>query len=121
MNIADIYSKYLAAGQNVCTDTRKVIPGCMFFALRGDYFNGNDFAKAALDNGASCAVVDDKNLSSRDNFIYVEDTLHALQQLANFHRKKINAKVIALTGSNGKTTTKELINAVCSQKFKTLA
>ncbi|MGC1633302.1 MAG: UDP-N-acetylmuramoyl-tripeptide--D-alanyl-D-alanine ligase [Gelidibacter sp.] len=105
----------------VCTDTRKIEKDCIFFALKGDNFNGNQFASNALTSGAKYCVVDEKQYATDDRYIVVENVLDALQELATFHRNQLNALIIALTGSNGKTTTKELINAVLSQKYKTTA
>ena len=93
----------------------------MFFALKGPSFNGNSFAKEALENGASHAVVDEAQYKISDKYILVHDVLHILQQLATFHRLNSKAQIIALTGSNGKTTTKELISEVLSKKYKTIA
>ncbi|PKP49148.1 MAG: UDP-N-acetylmuramoyl-tripeptide--D-alanyl-D-alanine ligase, partial [Bacteroidetes bacterium HGW-Bacteroidetes-12] len=105
----------------VCTDTRKITKNCIFFALKGENFNGNLFAKNALDLGATYAIVDEKEVATQPNIIYVKDALVALQELANYHRKQFNIPFIAITGSNGKTTTKELINAVLSKRYKTVA
>lgn len=105
----------------VCTDTRNIQPGSIFFALKGGNFNGNQFAEQALNNGCSLAVIDEAACKKDDRYFLVEDVLRALQQLANHHRKQLNIPVIAITGSNGKTTSKELINAVLSMKFKVLA
>jgi len=93
----------------------------MFFALKGDNFNGNLYANEALKKGAKYAIVDDKKHANSSNIILVENVLKSLQKLASFHRSYLNIPIIALTGSNGKTTTKELINAVLSKKFKTTA
>jgi len=106
---------------NICTDTRKITDSCIFFALKGDNFNGNTYAQEALKKGASYAVVDEKLTDHHDNIIVVKDVLTTLQQLAQRHRDYCKATVIALTGSNGKTTTKELIAAVLSTEFKTIA
>ena len=115
----DLYKKFLNCGF-VCTDTRKIQPGSMFFALHGSNFDGNDFALAALEDGAAWAVVD-KGLDSKDSrLIKVEDSLLALQQLAKRHRQSFDIPVLGITGTNGKTTTKELINAVLSKKYRTL-
>ncbi len=100
----------------VSTDTRKLEKGSLFFALRGENFNGNEYAQEALDKGASFAVVDDPTLSDREGMIYVEDVLETLQTLAHFHRKQYDIPVLAITGSNGKTTTKELIASVIGQE-----
>lgn len=113
----DIYKK----GHSICTDTRKITDGCIFFALKGDNFDGNRYAPDALEKGASFAVVDDESIVDGEHFLLVEDVLAALQDLARAHRKTFNFPVIALTGSNGKTTTKELIAAVLSMKYQTYA
>ncbi len=105
----------------VSTDTRKIKRNSIFFALKGENFNANDFAAEALEKGAAYAVIDEDLSTDEKRFIRVEDTLKALQDLATFHRKHLNLPIIALTGSNGKTTTKELINAVLSKKYKTVA
>ncbi|MFA5301216.1 MAG: UDP-N-acetylmuramoyl-tripeptide--D-alanyl-D-alanine ligase [Bacteroidales bacterium] len=105
---------------DVCTDTRQIRPGCLFFALRGERFDGNLFAREALGKGAAYAVVD--NCSGDDpRLIRVPDVLNALQQLSVTHRKSFNIPVIALTGSNGKTTTKELIHAVLATRYRVSA
>ncbi len=101
----------------MCTDTRKIAPGCLFFALKGDNFDGNAFARKAIDSGAAYAIVDNPTFSDGDKYIVVPDVLQMLQQLANYHRLKFSIPVIAITGSNGKTTTKELITAVLSRKY----
>lgn len=106
---------------SVCTDTRKIEENCIFFALKGDNFNGNEFASEALKKGASYAIIDEEGYVLNTNTILVKDVLQTLQELAKYHRNQCNAKVIALTGSNGKTTTKELINAVLSKKYRTVA
>ena len=118
--IQKLYTKYLETG-GVSTDTRKLAEGDVFFALRGPNFNANAFAEQALQKGASLAVIDDADYAKDDRYIVVNDTLEALQQLARHHRKQLTIPVIGLTGSNGKTTTKELIYAVLSRKFNTLA
>jgi len=93
----------------------------MFFALKGDNFNGNHFAAEALQNGAAFCIVDEPDSVIDDRCILTENVLETLQHLATYHRQQLKTPIIALTGSNGKTTTKELINAVLSQKFKTVA
>ena len=94
----------------------------MFFALKGENFNGNEFAEQALKNGARYAVVDDKNfVKNKDEYILVKNTLEALQKLALFHRNYLEIPILAITGSNGKTTTKELVHSVLARKFKTIA
>lgn len=112
------YLFYNSSG--VCTDTRKIKKDSLFIALKGANFNGNLYAKDAISNGAKYAIVDEKQLSDNINVFYVPDSLDFLQALANFHRKKFNIPLIGITGSNGKTTSKELINGVLSEKYKTL-
>lgn len=120
MTIAELYKHYLSH-PNICTDTRKITTDCLFFALKGDNFNANTFATQALEKGAAFAIIDDKSYQTNDKCLVVENTLSTLQELAIYHRKQLNIPFIGLTGSNGKTTTKELINSVLSQKFKTHA
>ncbi|MBA3705692.1 MAG: UDP-N-acetylmuramoyl-tripeptide--D-alanyl-D-alanine ligase [Bacteroidetes bacterium] len=105
----------------VCTDTRDIKPGSIFFALKGDNFNGNKFAEQALQAGSSIAVIDEKEYKKNDHYFLVNDVLTALQELANYHRKQLSIPIIAITGTNGKTTSKELLNAVLSEKHKVLA
>ena len=104
---------------SVQTDTRKLKPGDIFFALKGPNFNGNSFAKQAIHNGAAYVVIDEKEFEIPGKTFLVTDVLTALQELALHHRKQLNIPFIAITGSNGKTTTKELIHAVLSSSFKT--
>jgi UDP-N-acetylmuramoyl-tripeptide--D-alanyl-D-alanine ligase len=106
---------------SVCTDTRKIQQNDIFFALKGDNFNGNNYAQNAIEDGAKYAVIDEKAFFIPTKTILVKNVLETLQQLATLHRNYLKVPIIALTGSNGKTTTKELINAVLSQKFKTTA
>ena len=108
MDIEKLYSCYLESGQ-VSTDTRKIVPGSIFFALKGDRFNANEFAQAALEKGASYAVIDEAAYAVNDCCIVVNDVLETLQELARHHRKQLKIPVVGLTGSNGKTTSKELI------------
>ena len=103
------------------TDTRKINPKDMFFALKGENFNGNTFASKALEIGASYAVIDEAIYANDDRYIVVDNVLETLQKLASYHRDYLKIPIVALTGSNGKTTTKELINTVLSKKFKTVA
>ena len=105
----------------ICTDTRDIKQGAIFFALKGDNFNANKFAEQALNTGCSLAVIDEPEYQKDDRFVLVDDVLTALQNLANYHRKQISIPIISITGSNGKTTSKELLNAVLSQKYKVLA
>ncbi len=117
MEISKLHSIFLQSS-GISTDSRNIKPNQLFFALSGENFNGNQYAKQALEKGASYAVIDDIKLED-NNFIYFNNTLKTLQQLAQYHRKYLNIPILALTGSNGKTTTKELINCVLSKKFNT--
>ena len=106
MSIEDLYKLYTKSS-GVVTDSRKTSNNCIFFSLKGINFNGNEFAKSAIENGALYAIVDEKKyFQNNKNYIYVEDCLDTLQKLANFHRKKLKTKIIGITGSNGKTTSK---------------
>jgi len=100
MSIKDLYELFTKSN-GVITDSRKINKNCIFFSLKGANFNGNEFAKSAIDNGALCAIVDEKKyFHDNKKYIYVEDCLDTLQKLANFHRNKINTKIISITGSN---------------------
>lgn len=116
----EIYKLYLQHPV-ISTDTRNITPGSLFFALKGEKFDANTFAEKAVEAGAAYAVIDNPEFAKGDKFLLVEDVLNALQDLARHHRRKLTIPVIGLTGTNGKTTTKELINAVLSQRFNTLA
>lgn len=105
----------------VSTDTRKIAPNSIFFALRGENFDANTFTKEALEKGAKYVVIDNKDYFIDERTLLVENSLVALQELAKFHRLYLGLPIIALTGSNGKTTTKELIHSVLSKKYNTLA
>jgi UDP-N-acetylmuramoyl-tripeptide--D-alanyl-D-alanine ligase len=118
MQIEKLYQYYLQY-PSVETDTRKLKTGDIFFALKGPSFNGNTFAKKALDAGAAYVVVDENPGFSDARILQTEDVLTTLQQLAGYHRSQLNIPVIAITGSNGKTTTKELVHVVLSSTFKT--
>ena len=120
MIIEQLYQKYLESGK-ISTDTRQITPGSVFFALKGDKFNANEFASEALAMGVSYAVVDDERFARGERYILVEDSLVSLQNLAKHHRAQLKIPIIGLTGSNGKTTAKELLNAVLSKKLKTHA
>ena len=117
-----LYQELKSSNYLVDIDSRKIRKGSIFFGIRGNNFNGNDFVIDALKNGSRLAVTDKENPRFIDNpnIIKVPDALIALQELSRFHRKNSNAKVIGITGSNGKTTTKELIFKVLSSKFKTI-
>src|SRR4051812_18290443 len=116
----ELYKHFLKHPE-ICTDTREIKKGSLFFALKGDNFNANQFAEKALKEGCSLTIIDELQYKKDDRYVLVADVLTTLQQLANYHRKQITIPVIAITGTNGKTTSKELINAVLSEKFKVLA
>tara|TARA_R110001606_G_scaffold397423_1_gene573821 strand:+ start:208 stop:1467 length:1260 start_codon:yes stop_codon:yes gene_type:complete len=120
MNIEALYNIY-SQHYLVDTDSRKIRKNTIYFALKGENFDGNVFAKEALSKGAILSIVDEKKYATKDTIIFVEDVLKTLQQLASFHRKKLNIPIIGLTGSNGKTTTKELINTILETQLKTTA
>ncbi len=115
-----LYAKFLQC-DGVSTDTRKIVPGNLFVALKGPNFNGNQYAEVAINKGARYAIVDEKKFVKGDQYILVENGLTALQNIARFHRAQFKRPVIGLTGSNGKTTTKELINEVLSMRYITTA
>jgi UDP-N-acetylmuramoyl-tripeptide--D-alanyl-D-alanine ligase len=118
--IEQLYHLY-TKGFVACTDTRNIIEGSLFFALKGGNFNGNLFALEALEKGAAFAIVDEE-INTTDNRVYkTANVLQTLQQLAHYHRLQLNIPIIAIGGSNGKTTTKELLSAVLGKKFKTHA
>jgi UDP-N-acetylmuramoyl-tripeptide--D-alanyl-D-alanine ligase len=116
MKIAALYKLYTQHFL-VDTDTRTIRKNTLFFALKGANFNGNSFAEEALNLGASFAIVDEKAYQTKKNIILVDTVLETLQQLANYHRRKLGIRIIGLTGSNGKTTTKELIAIVLRKKY----
>jgi len=118
MNIPELYAIY-KKNPSVQTDTRKIKKGDIFFALKGPNFNANEFAQKAIDEGASYTVIDEKRFEIPGKTIVVDDALMALQQLANHHRRQFTIPFIAITGSNGKTTTKELLHAVLSMTYRT--
>ncbi|GHC48951.1 UDP-N-acetylmuramoyl-tripeptide--D-alanyl-D-alanine ligase [Ulvibacter litoralis] len=121
MKIETVYQHFIAS-TGICTDTRKIKKGCLFFALKGDNFNGNKFTEEALTKGALKVIIDEEEYHKpTGETIRCPNSLELLQELATYHRKQLNIPIIALTGSNGKTTTKELINAVLKQKYNTTA
>ncbi len=121
MNVKDIYRLFQKT-KGVVTDTRLSVKNSFYIALKGINFDGNNFAKEAIENGAFYALVNKKSIAKdNDRFIYVDDTLKTLQKLANYHRSIIDTKIIAITGSNGKTTTKELLSEILSKEFKIFA
>jgi UDP-N-acetylmuramoyl-tripeptide--D-alanyl-D-alanine ligase len=116
VTITALYQLYLKH-PIICTDSRKITPGCLFFALKGDKFDGNQFVETALKDGAAFAIADDPSLGQHQQVILVDNVLTTLQQLALFHRRTFHIPVIAIGGSNGKTTTKELVSAVLSSHY----
>mgnify|MGYP004641356373 FL=1 len=118
MNIEDLYKHFLECTE-VTTDTRKCVAGSMFFALKGETFNGNKFAAKAIEEGCKYAVIDEPEYQT-DKTILVDDCLKALQQLARHHRQTLKTPIIGVTGTNGKTTTKELMAAVLTRKYNLL-
>jgi UDP-N-acetylmuramoyl-tripeptide--D-alanyl-D-alanine ligase len=119
MNIKELYAIFRDYPV-VCTDSRNIIPDSMFFALKGENFDGNRFVKQSLDSGCAFAVSDDIDNEGIDGCIIVKNVLKTLQDLAEYHRMKFDIPVLAITGTNGKTTTKELVNAVLSKKYETV-
>lgn len=120
MNIESLHQLFLKH-PTLCIDTRKVVEGCLFLALKGAKYNANEFAQEAINKGAAYAIIDEPAYQTSEKFILVENTLKTLQELASFHRQTFNIPVVAIVGSNGKTTTKELITSVLSQKYQVLA
>lgn len=121
MNTEDLY-RFFGKSKGVCTDTRIIKPGQIFIALKGPSFNGNAYAAEAIRKGAVVAIVDDVAfVKPTDDYIFVPDALAALQNLARQHRRQMNAEIIAITGTNGKTTSKELIAAVLGSRHSVLA
>ena len=121
MNISKIYALF-NQHSSVSIDTRSLKPKDIFFAIKGPNFDGNNFALDAIKKGASYVISDNSTISKKsDKIIYVDNAIKALQKLANYHRRKLNTKIIAITGSNGKTTSKELILNVLKTKYKTTA
>lgn len=118
MNVKEFYPIYLNHSE-IVTDSRKITPNCLFFALKGANFNGNKFAEKALADGAAYAIIDEPEFKKSDRYILVNDVLVFLQNLAYTHRKNLKIPFIAIGGSNGKTTTKELTKAVLKTTFKT--
>lgn len=120
MNIAEIHNLFLQC-ETVSIDTRKILPNSLFVAIRGEHFDANIFAQEALQKGAKFVIIDNASFYIDERTILVEDSLLALQQLAQYHRNYLKTPIIALTGSNGKTTTKELIQVVLAKKYNTKA
>ena len=103
----------------ISTDTRKISHGDLYFALKGDNFNGNRFAQEALEKGAAYAIIDEEDFNISDRYILVDNVLETIQRLANYHRKQFDIPIIGITGTNGKTTTKEFINVLLRKNYKT--
>lgn len=120
MNIQEIHNLFLQC-KSVSIDTRKIEKGSMFFAIKGENFDANTFAQQALDLGALYVIIDNASYLIDDRTILVQNSLETLQELSKFHRSYLKLPIIALTGSNGKTTTKELINVVLAKKYNTKA
>jgi len=120
MNIETLHKLFLES-TGLTTDTRAIKTNQLFFALKGDNFNGNLFAEKALTKGAGYAIIDEESVNTNDRYILVEDVLETLQQLSTYHREFLNIPILSVTGSNGKTTSKELIHAVLKKKFNTVA
>lgn len=120
MKTEDLYQLYLKHPV-ICTDTRKISESCLFFALKGENFDANEFASKAIEKGAAYAIVDDERYVLSDKYLLVDDVFIALQNLSAFHRRNLKIPVIGITGTNGKTTTKELIRSVLSQHCRTFA
>ncbi len=117
MEIKQLYQLFIE-NSKITTDSRNAEKGSIFFALKGDHFDGNQYAETAIKNGCSLAIVDNPNYAMDNRFILVDDVLESLQRLANYHRKQLDIPIIAVTGTNGKTTTKELIANVLDSKYK---
>ncbi len=117
----DTLYRFFIRNPEICTDSRNVSKGSIFFALKGESFNGNQFAAQALKQGSSYAVVDEQKYVTDERYILVDDVLFSLQKLAMFHRMHFNIPVIAITGTNGKTTTKELINSVIRKEYRVVS
>jgi len=118
--VEQVYNAFLGCDQKVTTDTRNIAKNDLFFALKGPNFNGNKFAEKALELGAKYAVIDEKEYFIEGKTFLVENVLETLQNLARHHREKINIPVVAITGTNGKTTTKELLGAILTSQYNIL-
>lgn len=121
ISIEELYQLFMQCGQKITTDTRKLEAGSIFFALKGENFDANTFAEKSIKGGCAYAIVDNPNFIRNEHILLVANVLETLQQLAKFHRTQLKFPIIGITGSNGKTTNKELIHAVLSKKYKTYA
>lgn len=121
ITIPELYKLFVTCNQKIATDTRKLENGAIFFALKGDNFDANTFAKNAIEQGCAYAIVDDERVANYSTVFLVKNVLETLQQLAKYHRTQLSIPFIGITGSNGKTTNKELIHAVLSKKYNTYA
>ena len=121
MNTKKLYQKFLDCNSIIDIDSRSITKGSIFFAIKGENFDGNKFAHEALKKGSKISVIDSDEINSNKNIIKVDDSLKALQNLALYHRKRLKSKILAITGSNGKTTSKELIHSILSTSFKTIS
>lgn len=120
-DISGLYERFIACDQKITTDTRKIEQGSLFFALKGENFDANTFVNTAIEQGCRYAITDQASYANGQTILLVPDVLEALQQLAKHHRKQLGIPVIGITGSNGKTTNKELIHAVLSMKYRVYA
>jgi len=120
MDIKKIYALF-QQHFTICTDNRRITEGSIFFALKGEKFNGNKYALKAIQDGCSYAIIDEKSYNTHQNIILVDNVLDTLQELATYHRGKLNIPIIGITGTNGKTTSKELINSVLSSELNCYA
>ncbi len=118
ISIEELYSIF-RSHPKISTDSRKVLPGSLFFSLKGERFDGNEFARQAIQNGAAYAIIDEPGFRENEHFLLVDDCLKMLQRLANYHRRRFSIPLIAITGSNGKTTTKELVGRVLGNRYRT--
>lgn len=119
MDTTELYSYFLQAERRVGIDSRKIVEGSLFFAIKGERFDGNQFAAQALEKGARYAVVDDPKVAKGPQYLLVSDTLQSLQDLARHHRRQFTIPIIGITGSNGKTTTKELVAGILQTHYAT--